>query len=1084
MEGLQPFVDPEKVEAKVIKDIGVYERVRFLGKGQYGKVYLVKKGSKKYALKELDDVEIKDYSREISSLSMLQFPSILSLVGFTYPEDRQAFIVTEYVPKGDLTDIIKSEYKLKGAKKQAPPEWTITKKFIVLYGIAKGMSYVHKFDIMHRDLKPDNILLNENYEPKIADFGFSKFADSESAVLHTMQIGTILYEAPEVILYDTYNTKVDVYSFAIIACYMFSGKVPHENEKQMDVLINIEKADRDESLLEGMPTGVQALIEACWDQEPNNRPTFDIIVEQLALKEFFDDVPDLDFDEYFEYVNRLENYNPDEQQDTEDSASISEEIEEPSTSENLPTTEEPKEVASNISQIATNQDFEILNQIASGEFCIVYHVRDKSEEYVMKEINKYDSKQFILEMGALTKLDFPSVLGIKWFSFPYREESKPAFLSCDFVPNGELESMIQKSIDQEAPQEWDLTKKMIVIYGIAKGMEHCHQNNILHRNLNPENILLDVNYEPIITGHDFQKFANPIVEGYGTCLTVRVPFFTAPEKLANQEYNEKVDVYSFGIIVYYLLVGRHPFENLNMVNFISRVTNGQRDEIPDDVQKEYHQLIRDCWDNSPGLRPSFKDIVDFLSHPNNYLQGIDVNEYEEYMKRLNNYTSQRQHENIATVMKKYMRKSPIEEISDPEIADIISHMLHCDVNKLLRKGKVYEEANKMKKAADCYRQVAEADDPRGQFHYGRLLSIGNGVKRSLLQAAFFFRLASESTQYPDFALKSLILLGKVYEEMGDYKAALDSYQSAMDRASNVGKVNYARLLGDESLPGIQHDTTKSLSLLNELVDEKDSFALYVLGKLYMEGKNGLPKDEKKGVELLRESSELESPEGQYEFGMCLLNGTGVPRDLKAARKLIEKSSSKNNLDAYYALARIYKEGLGVKKDFSTAVTLLDNAAKNGLIKAGFQAGMYYLDKGKFKSAYKSFKSASEFGDADASFQFAMLLKEGKGCSDKKPEVERAAEILKELSDSLGYTDAMRELGLIHLKKLMKYTSPKIAFRYLEKAASLGDSVAQFNLGTMYEDGKAIQQDIEKAKYYYNLAAAKGNAEAKARIASL
>lgn len=1071
--------------SKIIEDINIYKRTKFLGNGNYGEVYLVSKGSKKFALKELIGVELKDYSREVSTLSKLKFPSVLGLEGYTLPQNDDAYIVTEYVPNGDLTKVIKAEFKINNYKGSVPKEWTITKKLIVLYGIAKGMAYVHSQDVMHRDLKPDNILLDENYEPKIADFGLSKLANSDIVTQHTMQIGTLLYEAPEVMESGCYDKKVDVYSFAIIACYMFKGKVPFQDEKSTHVIAQLTSGVRDEKILEGLPEIIHILIEVAWSHEPEQRPSFEKIVEILANPDVYNDIEGIDVDAYLEYVNRLENYDPNEIQEDEDSTPVTEEVEDVTSSEQVPpenpqTTETPPSL-----QIDATPDFEILKQIGSGEFCQVYLVREKSDEYAMKQISKYDPKAFLLEMKSLAQLDFPSILGVKWFGLPYKEKSKPALLSCDFVPNGELEEMIQKEKDQKAPQEWNVTKKMIALYGIAKGMEYCHQNNVVHYNLNTENIMLNSNYEPVIIDLELEKFAEIIVEGYGSCLSKSVPFFTAPEKIAEYALNEKIDIYSFGVIVYYLLAGRHPFENLNMINFISRVTGGQRDQIPDEIPQNYHKLIQDCWDDSPGLRPSFREIVTFLSQPQNYLPGVNASEYEEYMNRINSYSSNNHHENIETVMKKYMRTSPTEKVTDSEISDIMSHMLRCNVESLLKKGKDYEESNKMKKAAQCYLQVSQVDDPRGQLNYGRLLSAGNGVKRSSLQASYYLRLASQSfDKYPDIALEALLMLGSTYEEMGEYKKALDSYEEAMKRGSAVGQTNYAKLLGDESIPDIQHDLTKSLSLLNELADKKDGFALCTLGKLYMEGKNGVSKDEKKGIELLHESADLDCPEGQYEYGNCLLNGIGIEKDYKSARSYIEKSSSKNNLDAYYALARIYKEGLGVKKDFSTAVTLLESAATSGLIRAGYQAGMYYLDKEKFKSALKAFKSASQSGDPDASFQYAMLLKDGKGVSDKKPDVERAAAIFKELADSLGNTQAMRELGLIHLNKLMKYTNSKLAVHYLKNGADRGDAVSQFNYAKMLENGEIVQKDIIKAKHYYKLAADQGNDEAKTRLQSI
>ncbi|KAK8870210.1 hypothetical protein M9Y10_008087 [Tritrichomonas musculus] len=1078
------YIDSEQVKAKVIDDISIFQRIKKLGNGHFGDVFLVEEEgkSKKYALKELKDVEMKDFDREVGILAVLDFPSVLGFRGFTFPKDGLAYIITEYIPNGDLSKIIKREFNPK-TKAKISKEWTITKKLIVIYGIAKGMWYCHSNNVLHRDLKPENILLDAHYEPKIADFGLSKFANVDQILFHTTQVGTILYEAPEVMEGNQYDQKVDVYSFAIIVYFMFLGRAPFQNEKGYNTICNVTTGLRDDEPLAELPEMIRTIIEVCWDQEPDNRPTFEKIISIISDPSIFEDIEGFDAEQYTEYINRLENYVPGQDEESDESNLESINLNETYSSCSVP--ESNLESPSQKQLVVENEpDFEIVKEIGSGEFSKVFLVKDKSDEYTLKQIDNYNKKDFLIEMRSITQLDFPSVIGIKWFGFPYQDDTKPALICSRYIENGNLEQIIQKEINKEAPTEWDITSKMITLYGIAKGMEYCHENNVIHRNLMPENILLDSNYEPIIIDFSLEKFAKTIVRGFDNCLSLKVPFYTAPEKLADLDYNEKVDVYSFGVILYYLLTGKHPFEKSDIIKLLSQVGNGLRDKIPSEVPKEYKILIQECWDQSSGLRPSFKKVVEFLSDPKNYLNGIDVSRYEEYVNRLNNFVSQQKHENMETVMKEYMRRSPAEKFTDSEISEIMQSILYCDTDALLQQGKDFEEENKMKDAAHCYRDAAKAGDPRGQFNYGRLLYMGNGVKRSLLQSAYYFKLASQSAQDNSVANDSLLWLGKTYEEMAEYNKALNAYQQAMEKGSPNGRANYARILADESIPGVQHDKTKAQSLINESVANKDPLALCILGKLLMEGKNSFPKDEKKGIELIRESADLDCPEAQYELGMCLLNGIGVKQDYKAARNYLQKSSAKNNLDSFYALARIYKEGLGVKKDFSTAVLYLESAAQSGFIRAGYQAGLYYLDKGKYKSALKAFREASEYGDTDASYQFALLLKDGKGTRDKKPDVKRAAEIFLELADSVGNVDAMRELGLIHLNKLLKHSRQKIAARYLKKAAKKNDPVAQYNYATMLETGNGVHADLEKAKVYYKLAADQGNKEAIAKLASL
>lgn len=165
-----------------------------LGEGTFGKVYVVNRLSDmtQYAAKVIyangmfsshDQIMLL---RESLILYKLDHPCIVKFFGINFhsfddPSKLEPTILTEYLPHGSLKGILDKE-----KNSIADPDWNATKKYICLLGIADAMRYLHKHGILHRDLKPQNILIDSNYYPRICDFGLSKcFSES---ITRSMQL--------------------------------------------------------------------------------------------------------------------------------------------------------------------------------------------------------------------------------------------------------------------------------------------------------------------------------------------------------------------------------------------------------------------------------------------------------------------------------------------------------------------------------------------------------------------------------------------------------------------------------------------------------------------------------------------------------------------------------------------------------------------------------------------------------------------------------------------------------------------------------------------------------------------------------
>ena len=154
-----------------------------IGSGAFGTVYIVKNKNdhKQYAAKiintdaDFNGREQMQFLRESLILHKLDHPSIVKFIGINLKsiidksKTLQPTIITEYIPNGSLKENLEKE-----RNSLADDNWSPAKKYIILLGIVDAMRYLHKHGIVHRDLKPDNILLDENFYPRVCDFGLSR----------------------------------------------------------------------------------------------------------------------------------------------------------------------------------------------------------------------------------------------------------------------------------------------------------------------------------------------------------------------------------------------------------------------------------------------------------------------------------------------------------------------------------------------------------------------------------------------------------------------------------------------------------------------------------------------------------------------------------------------------------------------------------------------------------------------------------------------------------------------------------------------------------------------------------------------
>lgn len=240
-----------------------YTKKRFIGSGLFTRVYLIydKETHQQYACKIFKDH--KDYFlNEVMVLSKLNHPNIIKLID-SFEENNKFYILTELCVNGNLAELINER---KGI--------TIPEIRYCAIQIINGLSYIHSMDIIHRDLKLQNIFVDEEMNLKIGDFGLSTNDVSNKYV------GTIEYMAPEIIERTDYTYKVDIWSIGIIIYILYFSRNPFYSGFLGDTQYNIM------SLKYTIPEGCSAELSSLITQilVKSNRPELPDILNH----KFFD----------------------------------------------------------------------------------------------------------------------------------------------------------------------------------------------------------------------------------------------------------------------------------------------------------------------------------------------------------------------------------------------------------------------------------------------------------------------------------------------------------------------------------------------------------------------------------------------------------------------------------------------------------------------------------------------------------------------------------------------------------------------------------------------------------------------------
>ncbi|KAJ7266630.1 kinase-like domain-containing protein [Mycena rebaudengoi] len=256
---------------------------------RFADIFLGKCKGQDVALKRLqvyrpEPNEILKFSKEVLTWVRLEHIYVLPFLGL----DKQSFegyppcIITPYMRNGTLTEFVKNR------------RGTFTDRRVdqLLFETAQGLAYLHSQNIIHGDLRGENVLIDSGEHAQLADFGLAVVTDATIGTTKTTQRGSLRWMAPELLKPEVEFKRTrasDVYAFACLCVEIYTGEHPFWNLHDVTVLLQVveqKRPPRPSSL--GPPDGTRAMsddlwaiVEACWEHKPSDRPDMDEVLELI-----------------------------------------------------------------------------------------------------------------------------------------------------------------------------------------------------------------------------------------------------------------------------------------------------------------------------------------------------------------------------------------------------------------------------------------------------------------------------------------------------------------------------------------------------------------------------------------------------------------------------------------------------------------------------------------------------------------------------------------------------------------------------------------------------------------------------------
>lgn len=627
--------------------------------------------------------------------------------------------------------------------------------------------------------------------------------------------------------------------------------------------------------------------------------------------------------------------------------------------------------------------------IEGGYGLVFFKTQKKTHINVVVKRTKYPLgsdplflRSFKREVELLATSDHPAIVPFIGFS----QDETYGYIYLYEIENGSLYSFLQNASRGFRDKRLDDHKKFIIAYGVALVLKHLHGMKRIHRDLKPDNILLDNDFHPYVADFGTAKEVDPGIPINQT-LAETTAYIMAPEFMEDPLFysnTPELDVYAYGMTLYELWTEIHPFNNVkSQYRIYQDILHGVRPKIPNSLPEKWKDLIEHCWDSNRLRRPTFEQIVQYYESKEFLTDDEDIKVLKEY--------------------KDFLRDTKIKDKIQTSRPNILSTSYR--VSPVL--AKMRKEAESGDITAQYNYIISQFEGTYGEPDYDEVIEFSTKYAN---------RPGSTQKEFLNDTATIEYCSGKSYLMKGNYQFA----QNMLNRASNHGNGDAAYELGNliynKKIRGTKRDLEKYFKIAADYgnpdglkiyaymlysgyfnrPDKKRAIQYFKIGSdngdpelMYMwalrnEYGRDIDKNIKEAMRLMKLSAENGYSPAMVDYGLHLLNGLNVPKNKDRATELFREAAlEKKNPEAllWYSVLLMKNPDIDDENDPTTLLKRCINTKEVPEALAVF--GRLLAKDKKYPEALQNLYNASQYGSFDA------LLCLGQLC-EKDPKIGKAS----------------------------------------------------------------------------------------------